>query len=103
MVDGAEEAGLPPGIVAARADLNGDGADEVLAMAIRPFACCRATGCPAAILQDGALVADVAGDAVTLGDGDTGGWRDLVLEVAAGHVTATWTGETYAVAGATGT
>lgn len=96
LIADAQGAGAWVQLGAARIDLNGDGADELVGMVMTPFACGAATGCTVGVFQDEALIARLGADVVTVGPGATNGWKDLTLGMAMGEVRAVWNGQTYA-------
>lgn len=86
-------------------DLNGDGTNELLAYFISPMVC-GSGGCNLYIFEqgEGALVErghlTVTRLPVGLGEGNEGGWRDLVVTIGGGGIegglrNVPWTGEAY--------
>jgi hypothetical protein len=96
LIADAHEAGAWVQLGAARVDLDGDGADELVSIVTTPYACGAATGCQAGVFKDGAMVARLGADVITVGPGSTNGWKDLTLGMAIGEVRAVWNGQTYA-------
>jgi hypothetical protein len=97
----AEEMGGMVGVFAGRADLDGDGTDELLGMVQSGAICGAAVGCPVGVFKAGAdgtwtQVATLGADTVTLEKGRTRGWRDLSLGMQTGEVRVRWTGGGYA-------
>jgi len=92
-------AGAQDAIFTARADLNGDGAPEILGMAQSGYICSGAGGCPIGVFEakDGGfhLVATVYGDVLDVLESQSNGWRDLGLGALNGVTTWKWTGSEY--------
>jgi len=93
-------AGAQDSVLTARADLNGDGAPEILGMVQSGYLCIPASGCPVGVFQAAggsySLVATVYGDVIEVLDSRTKGWRDLGLGSLSGMSTWKWTGSEYA-------
>ena len=95
----ARQAGATVDVFTARADLNGDGAKEIVAQISSGFLCPGAGGCPLLIYKaEGARFSRVGqfmGDGVDLLPTRTSGWRDLNLVDQRGTARLRWNGKAY--------
>jgi len=100
-ISDSRDAGAEPVIFTARADLNGDGAPEILGSVQSGYLCGGGGGCPIGIfVADGAgsfiYRTSVYADFIDVLDTVTNGFHDLSLASQTGTQTVAWTGNDYA-------